>query len=712
MKFSGISTPGALSGRRAHPTQTLCRCLAGLIAALVFIHALSCGLFFCVTLPLGRRPYVDLHDLFPESFTFPSNSLFGSGDKPLAPKLIPRVVHQTYRTKHVPSAAWQLMRSWRQHNGNNWQIRFYDDAACLEFVSREFPEYLPAYSSLPKSVERSDFFRYMVILRQGGVYADVDVECKQPLDNIIRSFDTMVVGWESEVSTDAQAYKRHFARKRQVLQWFFAAAPGHPALRDICEHIARNALNKFSNNTNRDTLERTGPGIWTDVILKHAFQHPAAEQDDPWKVRILPRVAFGVHPAGLDGLPPDAKEITVLHHFLGTWKVKGGWYKRKPLHRRALEILSPLVPWRRAQASNLPEEPIRSSGVKHFPVSVGFDPPFSIMVNLIGQGDLQSGSDISSVLSNWGVWQPGLSPSRRPTVVDALIGSLRGKTRYATFVDVGAGIGYFSLAAAARGHRVLAFEVSNKSTHALKSSIEYNGFEHLVKLHAVPLGDSSELICLKPRLQMDGAPIDVNTLRGYGNTTIHQASGASVCSLPIMRRTLTDVLGNDTSVGALRVSANGHEGWIVNGAMPYLIKHQPDVIYLEFAPRLMQRTGFSKPAGILLQLHELGYKDMAHAGHVCDDRWGNITSALRGHGTFTAAAQAALQQPTWCKLRPDQFQMLADYGHEIPENIIMVHQSVTLGLSPTSLPQNGKQATTSSETPRNGTRSSEVGVAP
>lgn len=53
------------------------------------------------------------------------------------------------------------MQSWKRKNPG-WDIRFYDDEACLEFVSREFPHYLEAYRTLPKHVERSDFFRYMV----------------------------------------------------------------------------------------------------------------------------------------------------------------------------------------------------------------------------------------------------------------------------------------------------------------------------------------------------------------------------------------------------------------------------------------------------------------------------------------------------------------------------------------------------------------------
>ena len=74
------------------------------------------------------------------------------------PKLIPKIIHQTYKSTRVPDSAKPHMASWRQKNPE-WELRFYDDAACLAFVQREFPEYLHAYVSLPKDVERSDFFR-------------------------------------------------------------------------------------------------------------------------------------------------------------------------------------------------------------------------------------------------------------------------------------------------------------------------------------------------------------------------------------------------------------------------------------------------------------------------------------------------------------------------------------------------------------------------
>ena len=74
------------------------------------------------------------------------------------PKLIPKIFHQTYMTTDVPPAIQPLMQSWRLQNPD-WNFRFYDDEACLEFVAQQFPEYLEAYKGLPKNVERSDFFR-------------------------------------------------------------------------------------------------------------------------------------------------------------------------------------------------------------------------------------------------------------------------------------------------------------------------------------------------------------------------------------------------------------------------------------------------------------------------------------------------------------------------------------------------------------------------
>ena len=134
----------------------------------------------------------------------------------------------------------------------------------------------------------SYFLRYLVILRYGGVYADIDVKCQKPLEALIRPTDTMVVGWEVEAPTDEAALAMGLVRRRQVHQMFFAAAPGHPALREVCNDIAAGMAPAFNHNETRTgTLERYGQGIWTDAVLKHALM-----QQQAGKVRISCVILF------------------------------------------------------------------------------------------------------------------------------------------------------------------------------------------------------------------------------------------------------------------------------------------------------------------------------------------------------------------------------------------------------------------------------------
>lgn len=319
-------------------------------------------------------------------------------------------------------------------------------------------------------------------------------------------------------------------------------------------------------------------------------------------------------------------------------------------------------------------EPIKPNGVTHFPVSAAFEPPFTIMTDLVGSGDKQAGADVSALLSAWGSWQPALAASRRPSVAEALVGSL-GKVwpgGPGVLVDVGAGHGFFSLAAAARGHRVVAFEAAPASLAAMQASIAYNGFAPLITLHNASLGASSGPWCLERRqlaavtavlagnatapadgssssssataggganaaapaaaLPWDRQPgAGIHVLRGYPHLPDGGAdSSAAVCARSHTRLALADVLRNITRLGALRISAHGHEGWVLEGALPLLRgPHQPAVVYLEFAPAAMRASGYADPLAVVRQLVALGYEDVAHAGRVCDQRWLNVTRVLR-----------------------------------------------------------------------------------
>ena len=79
-------------------------------------------------------------------------------------------------------------------------------------------------------------------------------------------------------------------------------------------------------------------------------------------------------------------------------------------------------------------------------------------------------------------------------------------------LDIGAGQGLFSLAAAARGHRAIAFELSPNSLASFEASMAFNGFQDLITLHKVNTGHlqitvSGHLVLLKGSLVSCYSPL-------------------------------------------------------------------------------------------------------------------------------------------------------------------------------------------------------------
>lgn len=614
---------------------------------------------------------------------------------------IPKLIHQTYKSNNVPEGAKPMMRTWVDVNPG-WTTNFYDDKACVEFVKLNFPEYWNAYSSLPKDVERSDFFRYLVVLKHGGVYSDIDTESRVPLDSFIRKDDSLVVGWEGEFETDEMAYSRHFVRRRQVLNWAFAGAPGHPALREICDHIANNFETTFSNNTNRDTLERTGPGPFTDVVLKYFWKYSRAkgvvdpevsgetgdrketkrvmeresensesesfdreanpENSKPWRVRVLPKVSFGTHPSGEDGVSQSDKHVLIAHKFSGSWKSGKGWSSGKSIGDLLLtfyhSVRGDLVQHRARSVVNDKWYAMPAVNAKNaYPVCTTFDPPFDMLTHLLGSSPVELDGIVSgtssepsgAALTMWG------SESTRvnPTAADALVGSLetmrdgqKTNAKFVHLVDVNAGLGYLSLAAASRGFRVSAVEPEKHASELFTASTIHNGFDDLIEIQNKRVGGTGEKHCAalvaavsRQRLKgsnafgreslIDVTEVTIETLRvaklnrgeavnqgsASGNKDTVELSGRRLGPKDVGRKykqfdfpdlwteprvpfecPLADELGiigmNDlvsmddelTGIGALRVASDGWELHNVQGAYELLTRNPPNSILLEITP--------------------------------------------------------------------------------------------------------------------------------
>jgi hypothetical protein len=130
-------------------------------------------------------------------------------------------------------------------------------------------------------------------------------------------------------------------------------------------------------------------------------------------VRVLPRAAFGAQPMS-DGLGPDAPDVVVLHHFMGSgragrrrWALGwlGAWLRPGGARVASARLGAaggggdvaglaglPEVGERGPEESEQGGEEglARRAAAELYPVSVSWEPPFTMLVDLAGAGDVQA----------------------------------------------------------------------------------------------------------------------------------------------------------------------------------------------------------------------------------------------------------------------------------------------------------------------------------
>src|SRR5262245_62764866 len=97
---------------------------------------------------------------------------------------IPRILHQTWRTLELPPQFTAWHTRWKELHPA-WEHRFYDDETITRIVRERAPQWLQTYETLPRNIQRLDFFRYLIVYMDGGLYADIDMVPYQACDPLL-----------------------------------------------------------------------------------------------------------------------------------------------------------------------------------------------------------------------------------------------------------------------------------------------------------------------------------------------------------------------------------------------------------------------------------------------------------------------------------------------------------------------------------------------
>ncbi|KAL7575452.1 hypothetical protein ACA910_007351 [Epithemia clementina (nom. ined.)] len=151
---------------------------------------------------------------------------------------IPHIIHQTWfeelSVETYPHFS-RLQNSWK---ASGWDYRFYTDDTARAYIQQHFPlMFVEAYDALLPAAFKADFFRLLVLLKDGGIYADVDVQLDiTNLDHFVTSNLSFVV--PRDVPIDRWPDSNYC-----LWNGFMAASPGHP----IVVQAAQDLLNRIQN---------------------------------------------------------------------------------------------------------------------------------------------------------------------------------------------------------------------------------------------------------------------------------------------------------------------------------------------------------------------------------------------------------------------------------------------------------------------------------
>lgn len=170
--------------------------------------------------------------------------------------MIPKTIYQTHYFDFdaLPAQLRKSYDSWDRYNPS-YVHRYFNDNAMHSYISSCGSEWDHVASLCRVPVMLADIWRYLIIYNEGGVYADLDAVCLEPVETWSPSNKQFVTAPESV--TD-------------ICQWCFAAVPKHPLIKSVLDLI----LERFNHPLGPDyenplfVLDLTGPQIWTDGIIK------------------------------------------------------------------------------------------------------------------------------------------------------------------------------------------------------------------------------------------------------------------------------------------------------------------------------------------------------------------------------------------------------------------------------------------------------------
>ena len=251
-------------------------------------------------------------------------------------------IWQTTGPKPLTKEQQSDIASWREKHPF-FSFTLMTDEQGDSFVREHYSnrsDIVDLFLRLPIPIVKADLFRLLVLVAKGGIYADIDVFCDQPISKWLPQEHTNSVNLIIGLEFDFEFRGEGVEVASQFANWVIASKPGNKHLMHVI-NTAFAGIYAIAEKNNvdlehlqlwmfPDVVNIAGPKRMTLGVLESLSEDLNRLVDDRMisntkeprlvgDVLVMPNNAFAASQAGH---PTDRGPVLVTHHYAGSWKPK------------------------------------------------------------------------------------------------------------------------------------------------------------------------------------------------------------------------------------------------------------------------------------------------------------------------------------------------------------------------------------------------------
>ena len=155
---------------------------------------------------------------------------------------IPKIIHQIYDCPSgVPDTLLMLSETWKTKHPA-WEYCFWNHESIQSFLQDHCSQFIPTYNSYQCDKQRWELLRYLILYHIGGLYVDMDCECLEPVDSLLKN-RLCCLGLEPTENAD------RLGKKKLIGNAMPAAVPRHPFFEQFVGMTGKAERNRVRFNT-------------------------------------------------------------------------------------------------------------------------------------------------------------------------------------------------------------------------------------------------------------------------------------------------------------------------------------------------------------------------------------------------------------------------------------------------------------------------------